>query len=433
MFGWEFPPYVTGGLGVACYNLVKALSDLGHQITLILPKSLNNSQEEIEKGFTVFGTDSWEFYLQEQMHKQLANSPDPSIETLKIPSRLTAYAGASSPVDMSVLSRDALQKIYSLKTSQSYVTDEQAAQKTNLYGKDLIQEVMKYNATAASIAATLDFDLIHCHDWLTFGAGIIAKQVSNKPMIAHVHCTEFDRCPGQGNEQVHSLEKAGCDYADRVISVSHFTKKLITTNYQIPPEKVEVVHNGIDSDCSSFPTAKNFNTHSPKILFLGRVTYQKGPNYFLEAAHKVLKVRPDAQFIMVGTGDMLDYLRARAQELGIADKVEFRGAISSDKVQQMYREVDCFVLSSVSEPFGLTVLEALSQRLPVIASKQAGVSEVLRHILRYDFWDVERLSSLILSVITYGALAQELKERSLEDLHSLSWAESAKKIEQVYQ
>lgn len=425
MFGWEFPPFLTGGLGMACYGLVKALLKRNVDVTLVLPKSIEGASS-IEEGFTVFGTDTWEFYLNKEKQEKIGK-----LKTLRINSPIQPYSGASSPIDFSILSVEALKKIIQEEEKVKKESQKRAAKLVNLYGENLIQEIIKYNEIAASIAATLDFDVIHCHDWLTFGAGMIAKKISGKPLITHVHCTEFDRCPGYGNDEVHKIEKAGCEYADQVVSVSNLTKQILVSNYEIIPEKIRVVHNGIDSG-TEYPFPTEFRQKNPKILFLGRVTYQKGPNYFLEAASKVLKFRPDAEFIVAGTGDMIDYLKGRAHELGISDRVNFTGAISADKVQDVYRDVDCFVLSSVSEPFGLTVLEALSQRLPVIASKQSGVSEVLRHILRYDFWDVEALTALILSVITYKPLSDELKEKSVDDLQPITWDNAAEKVESIY-
>lgn len=418
MFGWEFPPFVAGGLGMACYGLVKALIKRGCHVTLILPKNVTASREE---GLTILGADFFEFCVKKEI-KSL------KIETIELTNPIQAYSTVDEPLKMSVLSEEAIEQVLfeKVQVGSSYTQEKKA-----VYGPDLIEEVNKYNQTAASIAANLDFDIIHCHDWLTFGAGIIAKQVSGKPLFCHVHATEFDRCAGNGNDQVRYLEKSGCEHADKVFAVSNFTKDILVKNYGIEPYKIEVVYNGIDM--SGVPTApRGMHGQAPRILFLGRVTYQKGPNYFIEAAHKALQIRPDIQFVIAGSGDMLTYLKGRTYELGIESNVTFTGMLSEDQVREAYRSVDCFVLSSVSEPFGLTVLEALSHRLPVIISRQSGVSEVLRHVLRYDFWDVERLASLMLSVITYPSLAQELKDRSVDDLYPISWDQVASKVEKGY-
>ena len=416
MFGWEFPPFVAGGLGMACYGLVRALIRRGLDITLILPKNITTSREE---GLTIFGADYWEFCV----NKQISTL---SAKTIRIDSPITPYASINEPLQLSSLSREAIKQ---LLEEQKNV--ERPTTSKTVYGPDLIGEVIRYNQIAGSIATSLDFDVIHCHDWLTFGAGIIAKQVSGKPLFTHVHATEFDRCPGNGNDDVRYFEQTGCQQADRVLAVSNFTKDILVRNYGIDAGKIEVVHNGIDPSGLHY-SPRGITSAPPRILFLGRVTYQKGPNYFLEAADKVLRVRPDAQFIIAGAGDMVPYLQGRCHEMGISDKVTFTGMLSEDKVKEIYQSVDCFVLSSVSEPFGLTVLEALSHRLPVIISKQSGVSEVLRHVLRYDFWDVDRLASLILSVITYPTLAQELKDHSIDDLRPITWDQVAGKVEDIY-
>ncbi len=420
MFGWEFPPMVAGGLGMACYGLVKALLKKGDvDITLILPKNISSSKEE---GLTIFGADYWEFSLSNQVIK--ING----VKTIRLKSDIQAYSSVNPSIEMSPLSKEAIDQIL---TAQQNIEGE-SYKGSAVYGPNLIDEVVKYNRIAASVASSLDFDVIHCHDWLTFGAGMIAKQISGKPLVSHVHATEFDRSPGLGNEDVKKLESLGCQYSDRIFAVSQFTKNILVNNYGIDHRKIEVVHNGIDMNGPP-SSPRGVGSTAPKILFLGRVTYQKGPNYFVEAAHRVLQMRPDAQFVIAGSGDMVDYLKGRTAELGILDKVTFTGVLKEDEVKEIYKSVDCFVLSSVSEPFGLTVLEALSHRLPVIISKQAGVGEVLRHVLRYDFWDVDKLASLILSVITYPSLAQELQDRACDDLYPVTWDQVATKVFSIYE
>lgn len=421
MFGWEFPPYVAGGLGTACYGLVKALVRRGFDITLILPKNVTTSKED---SLTILGADFFDFCVQTKVKETLIEN----IRTIEIESPIEPYLTVNAPLQMSTLSQEAIKQILSETQSidHSKITKDKA-----VYGEDLIAEVVRYNQIAASIAGSLEFDVIHCHDWLTFGAGIVAKEISGKPLLCHVHATEFDRCPGNGNDQVRHFERSGCEAADKVMAVSQFTKDILVNNYGINPHKIEVLHNGIDLAHQPYHGPKQAG-EKPKVLFLGRVTYQKGPNYFLEAAHKVLQINPDVEFVVAGAGDMVDYLRGRAHELGIQDNVTFTGALKGNAVKEAYKLADCFVLSSVSEPFGLTPLEALSHRLPVIISKQSGVSEVLKHVLRYDFWDVERLASLILSVLTYPTLSNELQDRAYDDLIPMSWDQVAGNLEQKY-
>ncbi len=428
MFGWEFPPYSSGGLGMACFGIVRSLLRSGHQVSLVLPRSIGKSSTP---GFSVIGTDVWENHLAKE--EQLANSAN--LQTFYLDADLQPYSSVTSPLTVSVLGQTTLNALHAEQ-------DQLEAPTSNtVYGPDLFYQVEKYARLAASIAATLEFDLIHCHDWMTFSAGIVAKQVSGKPLLCHVHATEFDRAPGHGSEHVSRLERNGCEVADRVIAVSNYTKEILAKHYGIIKDKIDVVHNGIEMQAGNSPANPLEVTHedpltperqNPRVLFLGRITYQKGPNYFLEAAHKVLQIRPEIRFIIAGAGDMLEYLRGRSHELGMANRVKFMGLLSEEKVQEVYRSVDCFVLSSVSEPFGLTVLEALSHRLPVIISKQSGVSEVLKHVLRYDYWDVERLASLILSVVSYKPLSDELKEHAVEDISPITWDQAASKITDIY-
>ncbi|HEY9886639.1 MAG TPA: glycosyltransferase family 4 protein [Vampirovibrionales bacterium] len=423
MFGWEFPPFIAGGLGAACYGLVKALIKRGYDITLILPKNITQQKEE---GLTIFGADYWDFCLKEHC-KKLTGS---ELETIRINSPLEPYSGVSSPLEFANLSKEAVQGI--LKEYSSLRPEDINKNKDkSMYGENLIQEVNTYNKTAALIANSLDFDVIHCHDWLTFGAGAMAKEISGKPLICHVHATEKDRSPGNGNPDVRYLEQLGCDRADQVIAVSNYTKGILHKDYGISEQKIDILHNGIELKEETRIETRAEN-EAPKVLFLGRVTYQKGPNYFLDAAQKVLQYRPDAQFVVAGNGDMLPYLKGRAYELGIQDKVEFTGMLKGEQVKEAYKRGDCYVLSSVSEPFGLTVLEALSHRLPVIMSRQCGANEVLKHVLRYDFWDVERLASLILSVLSYPKMAREIKDRCLDDLYPISWDNVAAKMDIKY-
>ncbi|MDX1921220.1 MAG: glycosyltransferase family 4 protein [Candidatus Caenarcaniphilales bacterium] len=421
MFGWEFPPFIAGGLGMACYGMVKSLIKRGVEVTLILPKNITSSRED---GLTIFGADFWKFCVD----KQIESSSVTSVKTIRLQSPIEPYSFVNEPIELSQLSLEAIDKIL---TEQKDADLSGISKDRAVYGNNLIDEVHRYNQTAASIASSLDFDIIHCHDWLTFGAGVIAKEVSGKPLVCHVHATEFDRCPGNGNDQVRFFEQSGCQAADKVIAVSNYTKDILVNNYGIEPWKIDILHNGIDINALP-PKPRETDTEAPKILFLGRVTYQKGPNYFLEAATKVLKFKPKAEFIIAGGGDLVPYLQGRTHELGISNSVTFTGMLKGDQVKEIYQSVDCFVLSSVSEPFGLTVLEALSHRLPVIISKQSGVSEVLKHVLRYDFWDVDRLASLILSVIMYPTLSKELKDRSFDDLYPITWDQVAGKLEGLY-
>ena len=270
MFGWEFPPFVAGGLGTACHGLVRALLKRGVNITLILPKNITSAREE---GLTILGAEYWEFCLNREIKTEEIHN---SFKTIRINSVLEPYSGINEPIELNTLSKEAIEKII-----LEPIADTKSPSKA-VYGPNLIEEVTRYNQIAASIANSLEFDIIHCHDWLTFGAGILAKEVSGKPLIVQVHATEFDRSPGSGNSEVKSFEKNGCDRADTVIAVSNLTRDTLVRNYEIPADKIEVVHNGINMTSIPELIVQDKPKLAPKILFLGRVTYQKGPNYFLE-------------------------------------------------------------------------------------------------------------------------------------------------------
>jgi len=388
MFGWEFPPFNSGGLGVACLGLTKALSELGAEVIFVMPKALDIKTPWAKLVFAD----------QTELDVRAINSP------------LKAYA-----------------------TSKSYVRD---ADIPNIYGDDLMSEVQRYAAAGASIARGETFDVIYAHDWLSFGAGMEAKRATGKPLIVHVHATEFDRCGGSWgvNQDVYAVEKEGMETADVIIAVSEMTKQIIVREYGIPAGKIRVVYNGIDES-----TAPSSGTKLPRlkilknsgyrlVLFLGRVTLQKGPDYFLRAAKRVLDRNPNVLFILSGAGDMESESMRLAAELGIGGHVFFTGFLHGAERHEVYEAADLFVMPSVSEPFGITALEAMKQGTPVLISKQSGVSEVVRHALKVDFWDVDEMANKILSVVGYPGLRQALAENAAREAEALTWADAARKV-----
>ena len=309
-------------------------------------------------------------------------------------------------------------------------TTQKKSSNGTLYGKNIYEEVYRFSQAAIAIAASEDFDVIHCHDWMTFLAGIEAKKISGKPLIVHVHATEFDRTGGLSvNQYVYDIEQKGMQYADKVIAVSNFTKQKIIEHYNIPASKIEVVHNAVD-----FVHEQTFDIkrNEKVVLFLGRLTLQKGPDYFIEAAKKVLDYDPDVKFIIAGTGDMEARLIDRVAQLGIGHKVLFAGFVSGNDVDRAYQAADLYVMPSVSEPFGITPLEALRNHVPVIISKQSGVSEVLKHALKVDFWDIDELANKIISVLNYRALHHELRQHGSMEVHTFNWNVPAEKCIDVY-
>ncbi len=386
MFGWEFPPMSSGGLGTACYGLTKALSKKSISIIFVLP------------------------YLDENLPLNYAKFVPANIKIRGIKSLLTPYL-----------------------SSASYQTIRSNAPKRLIYGATLFEEVARYTQAAGRIALEEDFDVIHCHDWMTFGAGILAAEVSKKPLIVHVHATEFDRTGGNGvNQNVYNIEREGMHKATKIIAVSNYTKQKIVEHYGVSPDKIVVVHNGVDFEHVAAPEYFPIKEKRKIVLFLGRITLQKGPDYFLYAARKVLMYEPDTLFVMAGTGDMERWIIEKAAEFGIGDKILFTGFLNEQEANRMYKMADIFVMPSVSEPFGITPLEAIKNGTPCIISKQSGVSEVLSHCLKVDFWDVDQLSNNIIALLRYRPLHECMIEHAGQQVKYISWDNAADKYVSVY-
>ncbi|RJQ17169.1 glycosyltransferase family 1 protein [Candidatus Woesearchaeota archaeon] len=397
MFGWEFPPVYSGGLGTACYGLTKALAKKGVEITFVMPQG----PLDIKGDF---------------VNLLIANNlAITNITIKKVASLLSPYSG----------SEDYYQRYQKIMQTKG---NAEAA----LYGYNLHHEVYRFSEIAKLIAESEDFDVIHCHDWMTFPAGINAKQIKNKPLIVHIHATEFDRTGGNGvNQYVYDLEKTGMQLADMVIANSHHTKHLIINHYGIPPEKITVIHNAVDFSDGNFQQFR-IRKEDKLVLFLGRITLQKGPDYFIEAAKMVLEKDPDVKFIVVGSGDMEAAMIQRAAQLGIGSKVLFAGFLKGEERDRIYKMADVYVMPSVSEPFGITPLEAMVRNTPTIISKQSGVSEVLRNCLKVDFWDVEELANKILGVLTYRHMHNELTILGYHEVLQFSWDFPADKCIELY-
>lgn len=385
MFGWEFPPYSSGGLGTACYGLTKSLSRHNVDITFVLPYVPNDSECDF------------------------LNMVSTHVKIKPVNSLLGPYL-----------------------TSKSYHKIRSGKYQSSIYGQSLFDEVYRYSEEAKRIAMEEDFDIIHCHDWMTFKAGINAKKIKNRPLVVHVHSTEFDRTGGNYiNQYVYDLEKEGMENADAVIAVSNFTKNKIVQHYGINPDKISVVHNAVDLNGSS---ARRFvvKKHDKIVLFLGRITLQKGPDYFLYAAKRVLEQDPDVKFIIAGSGDMEHFIIEKTAELGLSKNVLFAGFLQGIEIEKAYKMADLYVMPSVSEPFGITALEAMGNGTPVLISKQSGVSEVIQHCLTADFWDVNDIANKILAALRYKALHQSLKEHGSFEIRKFNWDVPAMKCIEIY-
>jgi glycosyltransferase involved in cell wall biosynthesis len=300
------------------------------------------------------------------------------------------------------------------------------------YSGDMYTEVHRYAAVAAELAVNEQFDIIHAHDWMTYPAAIAVAAVSGKPLVVHVHSTEFDRSGEHVNQVIYDIERQGMERADKVIAVSHFTRNIIIGRYGISDEKVEVVYNGVERNGGWSLSETGINTDEKIVLFLGRITMQKGPEYFLQAAKKVLELMDDVKFVMAGSGDMMHRAVEMAAELGIGHKVLFTGFLRGEDVQKIYKMADLYVMPSVSEPFGIAPLEALDNDVPVIISKQSGVSEVLMHALKVDFWDVDEIANKIIAVLKFPPLQMTLRSHGNFEVRRLRWKDAAAKCAKIY-
>jgi len=421
MLGWEFPPFISGGLGTACYGLTKAMAKLGARVTFVLPTMVESSYTTHVKLLTPGS--------QVSTRSRVRLSELKNVKFRTIHSALQPY---STPQLYQKRIEETLRKMHELRTGArpGSITEVRGAD----YSGDMYSEVHRYAAMAAELAETEEFDVVHAHDWMTYPAGVAVAAMSGKPLVLHLHSTEFDRSGENVNQMIYDIERRGMEAADKVIAVSYFTRNIVISRYGISGDKVEVVHNGVERNGNG--NLHLADTHIDKdekiVLFMGRITMQKGPEYFLGAAKKVLEVMDNVKFVMAGSGDLLHRSVEMAAELGIGHKVLFTGFLRGEDVQKIYRMADLFVMPSVSEPFGLVPLEALDNDVPVIISKQSGVSEVLTHALKVDFWDVTEIANKIVAVLKYPPLRMTLRDHGNCEVRRLSWSESAEKCMRIY-
>ncbi len=424
MLGWEFPPFISGGLGTACYGLTRAMSRVGVDILFVLPRAVPqqySSHVRLASNATNRILGSYEYLLDEFEHVRFKavpcclqpyQTPANYLETLR-------STGANESLKYSEVNESL--NILSMTNSGSN------------YGGDLYQEVHRYADLACSVALCEEFDVIHAHDWMTYPAGIAVSRLTGKPLVVHIHSTEFDRSGEHVNQMVYDIERQGLHYADGVIAVSQLTKKIVVNRYSVDERKIHVVYNAIERN-GGFVKANSAGIQKDEkiVLFLGRITMQKGPEYFLAAAKKVLELMDNVKFVMAGSGDMIRRTIEMAAEMGIGHKVLFTGFLRGDDVDKVFRMADLFVMPSVSEPFGLVPLEALRNDVPVLISKQSGVSEVLTHVLKVDFWDVNEMANKIVAVLRHPPLQATLREHGNYEVRKLSWESSAQQCMDVY-
>ena len=423
MFGWEFPPHIAGGLGTACYGMTRGLARNGVEVVFVMPRAHGDEDQRFVRvvnasDVETIGTRDHEF-SEELLEK---------VSFIHIDSNMLPYI---SPEEYAAYHDEFVR---SGRTHEWTDVWKQRYTFSGKYGANLMEEVARYAMVAAQVAKDLEgqFDVIHAHDWLTYFAGIAAKRVSGKPLVVHMHATEFDRSGENINRRVYAIEKAGMQAADRVIAVSELTRRIVIGKYGILADKVVTVHNAVRFG-ESEEAAPERAVKDKVVTFLGRITYQKGPDYFVEAAAKVLQRVSDVRFVMAGSGDLMNHVVRRVAQLGIADRFHFTGFLKGGEVQRMFRLSDVYVMPSVSEPFGISPLEAMRSGVPVIISRQSGVAEVLDYAIKVNYWDVDALADAIYGLLTYPALGRMFASKGLEEVTGLKWTNAAAKIKTVYE
>ena len=421
MFGWEFPPHISGGLGTACYGLTKGLLQNNVEVLFVVPKAYGD---------------------EDTVNMKLISADAIAVNQIQLTEEFLSenftYYGLNSII-VPYLDQEQFEK-YSIEVTKTEIKKRETTFSSNIefsgkYGKNLVTEVWNYGLGAAQIAINNTFDVIHAHDWLSFPAGLHAKQISGKPLIVHIHATEIDRSGKNINQLVFDIEQQGMQLADRIVAVSEFTKQIVINHYGIDPNKIDVVHNGVENN----PTEEKEEQYTERpfpekiITYLGRVTYQKGPEYFVEAAAKVLKRDKNFRFVMAGSGDMLQKMITKAAALRISSHFHFTGFLKGGDVDKIFAMSNVYVMPSVSEPFGITPLEAVKSDVPVIISNQSGVKEVLKHAMKIDFWDTDAMANAIFALANFEGLSKMFVRESKIEMDNLKWSIQAEKIKQIYQ
>ncbi len=473
MLGWEFPPFIAGGLGTACHGLTKALSRAGQDVLFVLPDPIHDTSASSHVRLLTPATLT---APPERAHHQAAapragTSADPLAATPAAPPGLTPddldadqpapigatpttfkripadfqspypdFAGVADPKRFAALQRllTEADQYADVDEHQTKVLEAFEAMGVAVgppagdYGGDMVTKAHRYAHLALALAARERFDVIHAHDWMTYPAAIALKHATGKPMVAHIHSTEFDRSGENVNQPLYDTERAGLHAADTVVAVSQLTKNICVARYGVHPDRIQVVYNGVEDAYQPRPGDK-IEARDKIILFLGRITMQKGPEYFVAAAKRVLEKVPEAKFVVAGSGDMALRMIDLAAEMGIGHRLLFTGFLRGNDVQRIFKMADCYVMPSVSEPFGIAALEALAHDVPVIISKTSGVAEVLTHALKVDFWDTDEMANKIVAVLKYPPLRATLREHAPLELRGLTWDGAAARCVQIYQ
>jgi len=479
MLGWEYPPHISGGLGTACQGLTTALARRGIEIDFVVPRLYGQEdaphmrllgaadptlleRAELPAGPARSKLDT----LRRAIASQPSLATDPilvaavesgarseitEVRSITVPSMLKPYLDATTyrelvvkgQIDQAMSSAPLIQElpeppVTTPSEDESLPGDEISASSVMSrsgvhYGNDLFAEVARYAAATSQRVRGRSYDLVHAHDWMTFPAGARVAAAVGAPLITHVHSLEYDRAAEGADRDIVAVERQGLEEAERVIAVSYYTRGLIHKLHGTSLDKISVVHNGVYTRETIRAYTKQRSSKGPIVLFLGRVTFQKGPEYFVQAAARVLEHVPDATFVMAGSGDMLPRMKAMVESLGITDSFRFPGFVRGAELERTFSTADVYVMPSVSEPFGIAPLEAMSYDRPVIVSKQSGVSEVLRNALKVDFWDVDKMASQIVGLLELPELRRVIVERAREEIRHIHWDAAAEKLIPIYQ
>ena len=408
MFGWEFPPHILGGLGTASYGLTRGMAEQHDmELVFVIPKPHGDEDQSFLKIIgacnvpVVWKENDWN-YIQQRIGRMM--HPD-------------EYFWLRNGIKYDF--------------SRIYTNDLGCIDFSGRYPDNLIEEIANYEAVASVLAHQIPFDIIHSHDWLTYPAGVFAKQISGKPLVVHVHATDFDRSRGQVNPIVYAIEKRGMDAADHIITVSNLTRNTVIEKYHQDPGKVTTVHNAVEP----LPDAELFSKTPRRdkvVTFLGRITMQKGPEYFVEAAHRVLQKTDGVRFVMAGSGDMMNAMINLAAKRGISDRFHFTGFLKGRQVHEMLAESDVYIMPSVSEPFGISPLEAMQVGTPSIISKQSGCAEILTHAIKTDYWDIDAMADAIYAIVKYPAMYESLRNLGRDEVNGIKWYDAGMKVRSIY-
>ena len=421
MFGWEFPPHIAGGLGTACKGIVEGLAHNGVETLFVMPSASGDEDQSCTR--IINASDVAVQNVSETVDEFLNK-----VKFIHVDSNIVPYVDPDEYFE-------AIEKMKREHSAETTVGFGQKFKFSGKYGANLMEEVSRYAQVGGTIALQHkdEFDIIHAHDWLTYLAGIAAKELTGKPLVVHVHATSYDR----GSEdmidtRVLAIEKRGMQAADKVVAVSELTRNIVINKYGISPDKVVAVHNAVD-----FSGRENIKVErgvkDKVVTFLGRITFQKGPEYFIDAAAKVLKRTRNVRFVMAGSGDMMNRAIRQVAKLGIADRFHFTGFLRGADVQKMFALSDVYIMPSVSEPFGISPLEAMRSNVPSIISYQSGAAEILKYAFKVDFWDVDAMADDIYALLQYPALSSFAAKQGLDEVNALKWDHATAKLKTIYE